>query len=128
MTYRLRVLEGRLAVCRLEADEPVPAWATGPVTSVTRTARELSVVCEEARVPAGVRFEGGWRALEVDGPLDFSLVGVVSSLTGVLAGAGVSVFVLSTFDTDYVLVREGDLGASIEALKVAGHAVQGAGQ
>ena len=103
----------------------IPSWATrGKFFSVTRTHEELSVVCPEASVPEGVRSEKGWRALRVSGVLDFSLVGVLASLTAPLAEAGVALFALSTFDTDYLLVKEHDLGKAIEALVAYGHAVR----
>jgi hypothetical protein len=125
-TLRLHPLPGRFAVCRLAAGAAVPPWATrGPLWSVTATAGELSVVCREEAVPAGVRHAGGWRALAVAGPLDFALVGVVASLTAPLAAAGVSVFVVSTFDTDVLLVREERLAEALAALAAAGHRVGG---
>ena len=124
-THRLQLvlLPGRYAVCRLPPEAGVPGWAAGDLVSVTHTADELSVVCHEDAVPAGVRREGGWRCLRVAGALDFGMVGVLASLLVPLAGAGVSVFCLSTFDTDYVMVREIDLGASIAALRSAGHEI-----
>ena len=123
----LDVLAGRLAVCRLDPGTPLADWmwaAGGAVSSVTRTEAELSVVCPERAVPAGVRAERGWRALRVRGPLPFDAVGVLASITAPLADAGVSIFSLSTFDTDVALVREGDLGAATAALSGAGHAVR----
>lgn len=117
-------LDGPLAVCRLGADAPLADWMwTGPVASVTRTEAELSVVCAEAAVPEGVRCERGWRALRVRGPLVFDLTGVLASLTAPLAEAGVPIVSLSTFDTDVVLVRAGDLDAAVAALRAAGHEV-----
>ncbi|MBU6243777.1 MAG: ACT domain-containing protein [Actinomycetales bacterium] len=93
---------------------------------MTRTAAEVSVVCALQDAPAGARTEPGWRALEVAGPLAFSLVGILASLTQPLAAAGVSVFAISTFDTDYVLIRAGALAAAIDALREAGHDVHDA--
>jgi hypothetical protein len=90
--------------------------------SVTRTGEELSVVCREVLVPEGIRAERGWRAIRVAGVLDLSEVGVLASLVVPLAGAGISLFALSTFDTDYLLVKEHDLGRAVEALVAAGHA------
>ena len=120
----LAVLPGRLDVCRLEAGAAPPAWAAGgPLWSITASADELSVVCAEGRAPEGVRREGGWRALKVAGPLDFALTGVLSGVAGPLAEAGVSIFAVSTFDTDYVLVKEERLGAAVAALRAAGLAV-----
>jgi GNAT superfamily N-acetyltransferase len=117
-------LDGIFAVCRLSPDAPLPTWvACGPVTSITRTADELSVVCRQDVVPESVRCERGWRCLRVAGTLDFSLVGVLASLLGPLANAGVSVFVLSTFDTDYLLVKEDKLEKAIEVLSQAGQRV-----
>ncbi len=126
MRLKLFVLPESCAVCRLAADSPVPPWADcGGFASITRTAEELSIVCDVARVPAGVRREGGWRCLKVEGPLDFAMVGVLASLVAPLADAGVSVFAISTFDTDYLFVREGDLVAATAALRRAGHQVSG---
>lgn len=120
----LRVLDVRLAVCRLGSEDDVPSWAaSGEFVSITRTAHELSVVCSEEGVPSGVRAETGWRVLEVEGPLDFDVIGVLNSLAGPLARANISIFVLSTFDTDYVLVREGSLEEALEVLTTSGHTI-----
>ena len=127
MSHRLRlvVLEDAFTVCRLVPDEAAPSWAGGgPFASVSRTADELSVVCRRDAVPEGVRCETGWRCLRVAGTLDFMLVGVLASLVGPLAGAGVSVFAASTFDTDYLLVKEEKLDTAVEALRRAGHSVE----
>jgi hypothetical protein len=119
-------LEGAYAVCRLDAGAALPAWAAGgPLVSVTRTADELSVVCPQQAVPEGVRCERGWRGLRVAGPLDFSLVGVLAALLDPLAAAGVGVFVLATFDTDYLLVKEKDWPRAVLALRRAGYEVRG---
>ena len=122
----LRLLEGNYAVCRLGAAEKVPAWAmnAGGFSSITRTADELSVVCAEAVVPAGTRCETGWRIFQVEGPLDFSMIGVLVSVTQPLADAKVSVFSISTYDTDYVFVREADIEKAIGAFSAAGHRVK----
>jgi uncharacterized protein len=121
----LRALPGELAIARLPADAPAPAWAgTGALSSVTRTARELSVVCAAEAVPAAVRCERGWRALAVDGPLDFALTGVLAALAAPLAAAEVPLLALSSFDTDHVLVRAGDLARAAQALRRAGHDVR----
>jgi GNAT superfamily N-acetyltransferase len=117
-------LDGTFAVCRLATDAPLPGWtAGGSFVSITRTADELSVVCREEAVPEGVRCERGWRCLQVADTLDFSLVGVLSSLLGPLAEAGVSVFVVSTFATDYLLVKQADFQRAADVLRKAGHAV-----
>lgn len=120
----LRVLGERLAVCRLEPGAKMPAWATASqLFSVTRTPDELSVVCPEEHVPPGTTSEKGWRALEVEGALDFSLIGVLASLTVPLAEGGVGVFAISTYRTDYLLVKEEALDLAVAALRGRGHRV-----
>jgi len=123
-TLDLTVLPETLAVCRLSPGAAAPHWLDGETfASVTRTPEETSVVCRAAVVPPGVRAEAGWRALRVAGPLDFGLTGVLASLLAPLAAAGVSVFALSTFDTDVVLVREASLEEARAALVDAGHRI-----
>lgn len=118
----LDLLEGTFAVCRMAADAPVPGWAVGgPFVSITRTADELSVVCRQEAVPEDVRCERGWRCLRVAGTLDLSLVGVLASLLGPLAEAGVSVVAASTFDTDYLLFPGQDFRRAVEVLRRAGY-------
>lgn len=121
----LTALPGRYAIGRLPADAAFPAWLpTRGFVACTRTLHELSVVCEEDALPATVTATRGWRALGVDGPLAFELVGVLASLSGALAAAAVSVFVVSTYDTDYLLVREAQFEAAVAALRGAGHTVR----
>jgi hypothetical protein len=120
----IAVLEGTFAICRLDADATLPGWVGGgPLVSTTRTRDELSVVCPQDLVPKRTRCERGWRCLRVVGTLDFALVGVLAALVVPLAAAGVSVFAISTFDTDLLLVRESDLERAKEALRRAGHAI-----
>ena len=127
----LALLDEPLAVCRLEPDAPVPAWALAsrPISVVARTAAELSLLVAERSVPPagsrepGLRVEGGWRAFVVRGPLPFDLVGIFASIAQPLAEAGLSIFAMSTFDTDYVLVKAGDLERARAALEAAGHSV-----
>ncbi len=120
----LSILASTFAVARLEPDAPLPEWASaGELCSITRTADELSIVCEASSVPADVRAERDWRGLVVAGPLDFSEVGILAALTGALATAGISLFALSTYDTDYLLVRAAHLDAAVDALRQAGHRV-----
>lgn len=121
----MEVLPWRLAVCRLSPDEPFPAWAlAGEFHSLTCTADELSVVCPQDLVPLEIRCERGWKCLRVAGPLDLTEIGVLASLSSALAGAGVSLFAISTFDTDFLLVGEADLERAVAALRVAGHQVE----
>ena len=119
----LEAVPGRYAVCWLDPGAEFPAWAAGPFLSITRTTDELSVVCPEDAVPPGPRAERGWRCLRVAGTLDFTLVGVLAALVGPLADAGVSVFVVSTFDTDYLLFKDETFGRAVDVLRNAGHTV-----
>jgi len=114
----LTLMEGTLAVAQLDPGEGVPGWVdwTGPLVSVTRTAGELSVVCADQRVPEDAKAERGWRAFKVEGPLDFALTGIMARLSGALADANIPLFALSTYDTDYVLVRAGDVERAADAL------------
>lgn len=119
----LALLELRLAVCQLPSRAlPSPV---GEFFSVTQTSRELSVVLEERYAPEDARVEGGWRCFEVAGPLAFSEVGVLSALAAPLAEADISIFALSTFDTDYLLLKEANLSEASRVLKAAGHTLKG---
>lgn len=121
---QLQALPDTYAIVRLHPGSELPDWVDkGPFRSVTRTDNEVSVVCRDHDVPEGESAERGWRVLELLGPLDFSLTGVVASLVDPLSRAEIPIFVISTFETDYVLVREGDLEDAIEALELAGHEV-----
>ncbi len=123
IALELQVLAGSYAVSRLSPDAPVPEWAQGELVALTRTPDELSVVSAVESVPASVESERSWRALRVAGPLDFSLVGILAALSGVLARAEIPIFALSTFDTDYLLVGDRDLERAVRALESAGHRV-----
>lgn len=129
--FELSLLEKELAICRLPSGAGLPAWAApgkgtarGPLTSITWTAEETSVVCPSRLVPADIRADHGWRALALAGPLDLNTAGVLASLTGPLAEAEVAVFTISTHDTDYLLIKGSSLEAAIETLETAGHKVR----
>jgi hypothetical protein len=118
----LILLPQTFAVCRLGPTEPLPSWATsGALCSVTRTPSELSVVCPQASVPDGIPAERGWRCLVVAGPLDFALAGILASLATPLAAAGIALFALSTYDTDYLLVKADQVARAVDVLSAAGH-------
>jgi uncharacterized protein len=120
----LTLMQERFAISRLASDSPLPTWATqGAFYSVTRTCDELSIVVEEFRVPAGTQSQPGWRVFKVRGPFVLSEVGVMESLTAPLADARVSLFVVSTFDTDYLLVAQEQLASAIATLERAGHTI-----
>jgi len=123
-TVGLSEMIGLFAVCRLNAAAAIPGWATqASFYSLTRTSDELSVVCPQAQVPAGVRCEKGWRGLKVEGPLDFGLVGILASIAAPLAAAGISIFALGTFDTDYLLIKEEQYERAIATLAASGHTI-----
>jgi hypothetical protein len=118
----LKILPDRMAVCRFEPTAPVPDWIDqSGFYSITRTEEELTIVCAETLVARGTTSEAGWRCFKVEGPLDFSEIGIIFSLTQPLARSGVSVFVISTFDTDYLMVKEKNLSEAIDALRAEGH-------
>ncbi|HEX2204864.1 MAG TPA: ACT domain-containing protein [Longimicrobium sp.] len=120
----LATLPGTFAVARLAADAPVPGWAwTGELASVTRTREELSIICDDAAVPAGVAVEPGYRCLRVAGTLVLGLTGIFAALTVPLAAAGIPIFAFSTFDTDWIMVKAENLDRAAEALRAAGHIV-----
>lgn len=122
----LLLFEGCLAVCRLPSNSTVPAWAfaKGPLSSITRSEKELSIICGESAVPAGVRCERGWRVMKVENPLNFALTGILVSLAAPLADAGVSIFTVSTFDSQYLMVKEASIEVALKILVNAGHEVQ----
>jgi hypothetical protein len=121
---KLTLLPDLLAVCRLDGGSAIPEWATsGAFFSVTGSPDELSIVCPEEGVPRESKAERGWRGLRVEGPLDFSLTGVLASLASPLAERGISIFAVSTYDTDYLLVRSEQLESTRETLRKAGHVV-----
>lgn len=118
MGLKLIVLPDVLAVCRLPPDAALPAWidTSAGFLTISRTEDELSLVCDLDRVPGGVRAERGWRAFKVEGPLDFALTGILAALATPLAEAGISIFAISTFETDYLLVRETELERAVAVL------------
>ncbi len=118
----LTILPERLAICRLPPEEALPERPPhARFWSVTHTEEELSIVLPEEYAPAGSRAETGWRGLKVQGPLDFDLTGILASLAAPLAEASVSIFAISTYNTDYILVKENDLEKAKQALRASGH-------
>jgi hypothetical protein len=116
----LSVLPEPLAICRLRPTERIPSWALElheAFSSITRTRDELSIVCPEEAVPPDVQVEPGWRALAVGGPIPFEQTGVLASIAAPLAAAAISIFAVSTYDTDYVLVRAEDVERALQALE-----------
>lgn len=124
-SMQLHVLAGSMCIARLPADADIPGWVRATSWhSVTRTAEELSIVCESRFVPADVRQSGGWRLMQVEGPLDFNLTGILHRITAPMAAEGISLLAVSTYDTDYVLVGEKDLEEAISCLGASGVVVR----
>jgi hypothetical protein len=125
---KFSVVPGTYAICRLPVAADVPPWAasTGGFTSVTRTADELSIVCEERRLPAGldeagVQVERGWVLLKLHGPFSLDAIGIFASVANPLAKAGISLLAIGTFDTDYLLVKRAHTKHAVATLTRAGH-------
>jgi hypothetical protein len=125
MQLTLSVQPGRFAICRLAPTSKIPDWAMqGAFFALVRTAEELSIVCEETLAPESIQSENGWRTLKVEGPLDFSLTGILADLSGILAKARISIFAISTYDTDYLLVKDTSIKPAITALRESGYAIK----
>jgi hypothetical protein len=118
---RFRALPGRYAVCRLNPEAAVPAWAQGPFVNITYTPDELAIICPAERIPADVRAERDWRVLKLVGPFPFTAVGVLASLATPLARAGISLLSIATYDTDYFLVKGDIFDDAVAVLVAAGH-------
>jgi uncharacterized protein len=122
MQLTFRQLSGSFAVCRLAPGAPIPALtATALFTSITRTAEELSIVCPADQAPQNAKCESPWTCFKLEGPFPFSLTGVLASFLDPLAERGVPIFAISTFDTDYVLIKEEYAATALEILESAGH-------
>ncbi|MBL4931393.1 ACT domain-containing protein [Clostridium paridis] len=117
----LKLLEKYYGVCRLSSEDEIPRWALqSDIYSITKTHDELSIVCNEEHIPEGIECEKQWRALKVQGPLDFSLIGILSTISRALAQQRISIFAISTYDTDYILVKDDKRNEAVEALKAIG--------
>ena len=118
---KLNITDWQLAVCKLQGND-IPEWAcSSTFLNFSITPTEISLVCEESLVPVDVDAERGWKCLVVDGILDFSLVGIIARVTSVLAEQKISVFVLSTYDTDYILIKNEQFNNAINTLEQAGY-------
>jgi len=123
----LKVLRSNYAVCRLDPQSEVPSWAfQGDFYTVSKTQEELSIVCQVMLVPSAIKAEKEWRVFKIEGPFAFTQIGILNAVTSVLASNGISLFAISTFDTDYILVKCLDLDRAIDALRQAGHSVDDA--
>ncbi len=118
----LRVLPGTYAICSSPPGSSIPGWAQDLSTvSITRTEKELTIVCEESHVTGDCRMDGNWRCIKIQGSFDLNEVGVLASISGPLAEEKISIYVISTFDTDYVLVPGKHIANAVSALSQAGH-------
>ena len=120
----LTALPGEFSVWRLAADDPLPSLERGSFLSMTRTNDELSIVSPSTDVPSGSQVEDGWRCLRVEGPLAFEMTGVLAELSAPLARAEIPIFVVSTYDTDYLMVKAADLNRACNTLRNEGHTVE----
>lgn len=123
-SLRLRVMPGEYAVWQLPPDAPLPLADPTEFLSITRTADELSIVSPVDAVAVGAPAETGWRCLQVVGPLSFELTGILAALSGSLARSEIPIFVISTYDTDYLLVRSHDLDQTCSTLRKEGHVIE----
>jgi hypothetical protein len=122
MQLKFRQLAGAFAVCRLPLDAPIPALPNAAsFISISRTSDELSIVCAAGHTPENAKCESPWACFKLEGPFPFSMTGVLASFLDPLARAGVSIFAVSTFDTDYILVKEESVSAALKSLRDAGH-------
>ena len=120
-TFCFQVFPGRFAICKLPPTAEIPRLSPDSFWSVTRTDREISIVCSEDSVPVDARSQGPLRCLRIVGPLDFDAIGIIADISSLVAQSQVSVLTLSTYDTDYFLIREDDLDGVVELLSEAGH-------
>ena len=113
----LKLLKETFAVSRLNKNEVIPDWInTSDFYSITKTEDELSIVCSQESVPKDIKHEDDFKALKIEGPLDFSLIGILSKISTILAKSKISIFAISTYDTDYILVKNTDIPRTIEVL------------
>jgi len=122
----LELHPGELAVWKTSPEGLMPSCPRGQsgFWSFTRTEQEMSIVSDPELVPEGVKARTGWKRISVAGKLDFSETGVLASIADPLAGAGISIFAVSTFDTDHILIGKDDLSRALEVLKAIGHTIQ----
>lgn len=114
----LKLYKNIFGVCKLDANKLIPKWAKeADWYSITKTEDELSIVCSEDYIPRDIESEKGWRCFKIEGILDFNLVGILSSLSTLMANEKISIFAISTFNTDYILVKEDKVEKAILIFK-----------
>jgi len=123
-SFVISVLKDDYKVCRMNAFDGIPEWVLEtPLSSITRTSEELSIVCPNSVAPDQLKCEQDWKCLKIHGPFGFDEIGIISNLTKVLSDANISVFVLSTFDTDYILVKRLNIEKAAKSLEDKGHEI-----
>lgn len=118
----IKKIKADFTVCKLK--KPSAIDFSNEFCFVGKTDEELSLVCPTEHVPDGViEREDGWKAFRIQGTLDFSLIGILSKIAGLLADNGISIFAVSTFNTDYILVKADDYEKALELLDKAGYRI-----
>ncbi len=121
---KLFVIKESYSICRLEPGQAIPDWAVeGEFCSIARTPEELSIICPESKMPPGIESERSWRCLKIAGPLDFSLIGILAAVLEPLAAAEIPIMAVSTYETDYILVKQEKLQAATATLEQKGFLV-----
>ena len=120
----IRIIDRAFSVCKLENINGINF--EDEFCFLGKTDEELSLVCATQFVPQNTtEREDGWRAFRIEGVLDFSLIGILSEISGILAGAGIGIFAISTYNTDYILVKEKNLEKALNALETEGYCIKG---
>lgn len=118
---RFKILNGLYSICRLNKEDKIPDWVNkSEFYSITQTDNELSIVCHQENVPVSVKSERNWKIIAIDEELDFSLIGIISKISTLLAENNISIFVVSTFDTDYILVKQENFDKTVKLLETIG--------
>jgi len=114
----LKLLKDKYSVCRLNKDDEIPKWIFNEeFFSITKTEDELSIVCLQDKIKEDIKCERDWKILKIEGPLDFSLIGILSKISTLMANNNISIFAISTYDTDYILIKEESIDKAIEILE-----------
>ena len=121
---KLTLLKNKYAICSLPKDALIPDWAlTQSLISITRTDKELTIVCRQDIISSELQSDLNWRCFRIDGSFDLDQIGVISSISSPLADAGISIYVISTYDTDYFLVKEEKLNQALSVLSNSNHSI-----
>jgi len=119
---KLQIIKGEYSICKLASMEQIDFSAE--LIFIAKTPDEISIVCESTHIPQNaIAVESGWKALKVSGVLDFGLIGIVAKISNILANAGISIFVVSTYNTDYILMKAASFDKGLEALVGEGYSV-----